>query len=311
MEILFTDGETRNYPRAVISVGRSNSSDFILTSVTQKRSEQIAVNHHYDDYKIGIKNKIIEPYKFSGIVIDTKNTTWETQFIENYKNLWRASVCLGSQDKSAQRKDTYVSVVYKGIQINGYMVDMSIMSNNTGLSYFSFTLIPLGNPVENLAGEIDYIDKADISNVQREDNKASIFMSNKPIEEQPMREFSLQSINKYFLEKYQFTGVYGGITSFGSYPDTYIFGLILPDTKESVIVEGVEYSWKHLFNKYYREKWSVKNLYRDQKVHIVYKNRVATGYIMSLTDNVKAGETFSRVELRMLVKSDYADMGGH
>lgn len=307
MDVLIKNLKTKGYPRAKIfyhtTDGGMESSKFFLSSVSTKEQSQVTVNEYHNDYKISIGDKIATPIGFSGAIIDTEGTPWEDEFIDNYKNYWKASQCM--------RENTYITISYKNISIDGYMVDLTIMSGETGISQFSFTIIPKRKPTSAIIEDMS-ISKPTITIVDREDSKSTILMSDVSITAgslPPMdiyNSFALTGMVKYFKERYQNTGKYGGLTTFGSRPDKYEVSIIVSDTMETINVDDIEYTWKELFRKAYEEKWDIANMSQDRRISMYYKNRSVSGYIVRMTDNSKKEQSWSDITLSILVVDDIA-----
>jgi hypothetical protein len=296
MKLMISDYRDKLYNRSTIKCGDHETSNFILSSVTYHDRELFTLEGYHDpsNYKILLQESQNQIHIFEGLLYDTEETQWETDFIDNYKNRWKASLCM--------RNHLMVELKYLNVIMKGYLLSLSVSSNNSGISNFKFDFFPI---VKMMTGGPSVITKTwpKINLVQRSDPKAMIYRTNllNDVKSDDSEEFVLSGVQKSFRERYQITGPEDSIITFGSHPITYNFNLQLIKTPND---SDNQYSWDEKFRIMLKEKWSMNSLSGNNVIGISYKNRVALGYIIDPVESLRSDMNASELGFSFIVVDD-------
>ena len=90
---------------------------FILNSVHESHAERSQVIETFGDFYIFMFGERPPTYTFQGVLINSKNANWVSDFMYYYENYLRGTRCLEAQAK--------LVLTYGGRQIEGYMLNIS------------------------------------------------------------------------------------------------------------------------------------------------------------------------------------------
>lgn len=108
---------------------------FILESVQESHAERTQVVETFGDFYVFMFGERPPTYTFSGVLINTRNANWVSDFMYYYETHLRGSQCLERQAK--------LVLTYGGRQVEGYMLNIGHVTNaaNEGAVTVSFSII--------------------------------------------------------------------------------------------------------------------------------------------------------------------------
>ncbi len=108
---------------------------FILESVQESHAERTQVVETFGDFYVFMFGERPPTYTFSGVLINTRNANWVSDFMYYYETHLRGSKCLERQAK--------LVLTYGGRQVEGYMLNIGHVTNaaNEGAVSLSFSII--------------------------------------------------------------------------------------------------------------------------------------------------------------------------
>lgn len=283
---------SKNYGRAEIIVPPIDPSidssekdiygNFILSNVSESWGDQLSLYNSYDQWWVKSLGNKPSVRRFSGLIPDE----YEPGFQLKYLTLWKLSACL--------RDGRKLSIVYKNRAISGYMVNLIISHKKKGLPQFSFDFIVVGKETLFKIGGDTRVNYLDFNrNVEGDDPdmKAMIYKTPLPvslIEGPPLpdinRNFILTSLEKIFTEKYRISDIGDrdfNIISFGSKPSLYRCIIMVSD-----YIDENNSSWEYEFLTKLKEEWRIGEMTGNEKLNLMYKSRVASGYVVNVGGSV-------------------------